>query len=422
MRRSVGLKVITLILVTAAAGVHIVEMDSKNSSTAVSEAGKEASESSVLKEISEQIPEEPSIVEDGVLGESFEPEETISENTVSDDTVEIVMVGDVLMHDKVIASGLQEDGSYNYDALFAHVKDKTEGADLALVDQETILGGTELGVSGYPVFNAPQEVGTAEAEAGFDVILHANNHALDKGAEGIANTINFWEENYPWIGYVGINKGVEHQNSILYIERNGIKIAVLNYTYGTNRNEDMEGSHIILNFMDEGLVARQLDEAEHNADFTIVCPHWGNEYSLTRDSYQEKWTEIFFEHGADLVIGAHPHVIEPVEMISKDGKNMLVYYSLGNFVSATSESGDTITNRMVGGMADVVIGRDENDKVVIQSYDAIPLVCHLGEKEVTAYFLSDYTEELAASNKIVSQDPGFSLEKCRNLVKKIWEK
>lgn len=418
MRRSVGLKVIALILVTAAAGVHVVEMDKKNYIADVSATQEEekATESSVLQEV-ESAEAKPTITEDGVLGEVFEPEEE-----PADDPVEIVMIGDVLMHDRVIDSGLQENGSYDYSALFAHVKDKVLGADLAMVDQETILGGTVLGVSGYPVFNAPQEVGIAEAEAGFDVVLHANNHALDKGLEGIANTINFWESKYPWVGYVGINKNAEHQNALLYIEKNGIKFAVLNYTYGTNRNEDIEGSHYFVNFMDKELVERQLDEAEQNADFTIVCPHWGSEYNLSIDAEQEKWTGIFFKHGADLVIGAHPHVIEPVKMVSDGEKKMLVYYSLGNFVSATSESGDTITNRMVGGMADVTVGRDEAGNAVIQNYDVLPLVCHLGEKEVTAYFLSDYTGELAASNKILSQDPGFSLEKCQNLVKKIWEK
>lgn len=358
--------------------------------------------------------------------ESTEPEEVVEIiEPVIPPSVEIVMVGDMLMHGRVMESGLKEDGSYNFDHLFANVKDSIESADLALVNQETILGGTELGLSGYPAFNSPYELGDALVEAGFDVILHATNHTLDKGKKGVLNCMNFWDTNYPDIAYLGMNKTQEEQDNNIYIyEQDGIEIAILNYTYGTNGIPTPSDMPFIVNYMDEEKIIKDLQYAEENADFTIVCPHWGTEYVLYATDYQKKWSKIFMENGADLVIGTHPHVIEPIEMLTdENGNEMLVYYSIGNYVNGTSGSGEGTTNRMVGGIADVTISLDENDNAYIEKYDVIPIVCHIDEKtEYTVYYLSDYTEELAKENHIVSQDAAFSLEACQNLVNKVWNK
>ena len=340
-------------------------------------------------------------------------------------TVEIVMVGDMLMHGRVMESGLKEDGSYNFDHLFENVKDTIQNADLALVNQETILGGTELGLSGYPAFNSPYELGDSLINAGFDVILHATNHTLDKGKKGVLNCMNFWDTNYPEITYLGINKSQEEQDNDIFIyEQDGMEIAILNYTYGTNGIKTPDDMPYIVNYMDEEKIIKDLQYAEENADFTIVCPHWGTEYVLSATDSQKKWAKIFMENGADLVIGTHPHVIEPVEMLTdENGNEMLVYYSIGNYVNGTSGTGEGTTNRMVGGIANIVLTVDDNDKVYIEKYDVIPIVCHIDEKtEYTVYYLSDYTEELAKENHIVSQDANFSLEACENLVNKVWNK
>lgn len=355
-------------------------------------------------------------------GEVIEP---VEPEPLTPPSIQIVMVGDMLMHGRVMESGLMEDGSYNFDHLFVNVKNSIENADLALVNQETILGGTELGLSGYPAFNSPYELGDALVDAGFDVILHATNHTLDKGKKGVLNCMNFWDTNYPEITYLGINKSQEDQDNNIYIyEQDGIEIAILNYTYGTNGIPTPDDMPYIVNYLDEEKIISDLTYAEENADFTVVCPHWGTEYVLTATDSQKKWAKVFMENGADLVIGTHPHVIEPVEMLTDEsGNEMLVYYSIGNFVNGTSGTGDGITNRMVGGIADVTISINEENEAFIESYDVIPIVCHIDEKtDYTVYYLDDYTNELATENHIVSQDANFSLEACKNLVNKVWNK
>lgn len=350
------------------------------------------------------------------------PEPTVAPTPTPKPEINLVMVGDMLMHERVVASGLQEDGSYNFDHLFLHVQEQIASADLALVNQETILGGTELGLSGYPCFNSPYELGVAEVEAGFDVILHGTNHTLDKGKRGVLNCINFWEETYPEIAWLGMNDSQEMQDENIYVyEQNGIKIAILNYTYGTNGISTPVDMPYLVNYMEEEKVIADIQKAEEIADFTVVCPHWGNEYYLGVASSQQKWTDIFLEQGVDLVIGTHPHVIEPVEWVfDEEGHEMLVYYSLGNFVNGTSGTGAGVMNRCVGALADVTIGFDENGEVAILEYEAIPLVCHIAEgNEYTVWYLEDYTEELARENLIRSQDSSFSLENCKALVEQV---
>lgn len=178
----------------------------------------------------------------------------------------------------------------------------------------------------------------------------------------------------------------------------------------------------LVNYLKEDKIRADVEKAESIADFTIVCPHWGTEYRLESDAKQEKWTKLFFECGVDLVIGTHPHVIEPVEWITDEqGNGMLVYYSIGNFVNGTSSTKGDLTHRMVGGIADVTLERNESGEVVIADYDAIPIVSHVAEgKEFTVYYLSDYTSELAEENLINLQDADFSLEECNKVVDQVW--
>lgn len=339
--------------------------------------------------------------------------------------VNLVMVGDILLHTPVAESGLQEDGSYNFEAVFANLKDEISAADLALVNQEVIIGGKDLGISGYPSFNAPYELGDALVDAGFDVILHATNHTLDRGKKGVKNCLNFWNTNYADIAVLGINESQDAQDNNIYIyEQDGIRIAILNYTYGTNGIALPSDMPYGVNLLEKEKVAADITKAKEQADFVIVCPHWGTEYQLTPSAEQMQWTEFFAENDVDLVMGTHPHVIEPVEWVAEETgeKGMLVYYSLGNFVNWTASSGEGIANRMVGGMAQVTIGKDENGEAFIVDYGVEPLICHLtkGTNGVTVYPLSDYTEELASQNEIRKQDPAFSLEYCEKLCQEVW--
>lgn len=336
--------------------------------------------------------------------------------------ITLVMVGDILLHTPVAESGRREDGSYDFGAVFDGMREEIAEADLALVNQEVIIGGEELGISGYPAFNAPYELGDALAEAGFDVVLHATNHALDKGKKGVLNCLAFWEEQYPGMAVLGIHGSGEDQEEIYVYEQEGIRIAVLNYTYGTNGIAMPADMPYAVDMLERERVAGDLQRARELADFVVVCPHWGTEYTLEATAEQRDWALFFADNGADLILGTHPHVIEPVEWVTTSDKSrdVLVYYSLGNFVNWTSGTGTGVANRMVGCMARVDIERDE-DGVVIKDYEAEPIVCHVeqGFGGVRVYPLDSYTEELAQKNEIVDQDGEFSLEYCRSLAQEV---
>ncbi len=403
-------------------------------SEASDEASKEDAEDASKQEMSEdastQEASEEEIPEEGTSAgnmteSSAEPtEEAIpSEETPEPPTLSLVMVGDMLLHMPVERSAQQEDGSYDFRALFANVKEDIEAADVAIVNQEVILGGKELGISGYPAFNAPFEVADALADTGFDVVCHGTNHALDKHETGLLNCINYWKNNYPEMAVLGIHDSQESQDTIYIYEKDEFKIAILDYTYGTNGVPLPDGMPYAVDYLQEKKVVADLKKAEELADFTVVCVHWGTEYQLEYSAKQEKWASVFAANGADLVLGTHPHVIQPVEWYVDEttGHEMLVYYSLGNFVNWTSTEGEEIAKRMVGGMAQVELTARDG-QVVISEYGIEPVVCHVekGVNGVTVYKLSDYTVELAERNAIRKTATSFSLEYCRQLCSQVF--
>ena len=360
--------------------------------------------------------------------------------------VDLVMVGDILAHEGVYKSGYYPDGTVNFDHMFAHVTDDLQAADIAIVNQEVVLGGEELGLSAYPCFNSPTQIVDALITAGFNVILHATNHTLDKGIKGVDNTLNFWKTSHPDIPILGIHDEsfTDYSTQDIYVyEKDGLKISILNYTYGTNGIPIPQSRPLIVNMLEEDKVRTDVQRAKEISDFVIVCPHWGTEYVYTPDSYQQKWTKIFYDLGVDLVIGTHPHVIEPVEWIESEDNDhkMLVYYSLGNFISYQSK-----LPRMLGAMAQVTISMDsvenlgdnlpygklvtvqngnkqEQCLIYISNYGVEPLVTHklYGPGLITTYKLSDYTDELAAQNLINKDEPGFSLQFLKDLSKQVFK-
>lgn len=308
--------------------------------------------------------------------------------------VDVLMVGDILVHTDVYRSGVEKDGTLNYDHFFQNIQEDLAEAELAIVNQETILGGKELGISSYPCFNSPQEIGDAEVKAGFDVILHATNHTLDKGLEGVERTIAFWKK-YPQIKAIGINETEEDLDKIPLYEYNDFKIAILNYTYGTNGIPLPKSKPYIVNLLDKERVTKDILKAKEIADMVIVCPHWGTEYQYVPDALQDEYVELFSSLDVDVVIGTHPHVLEPVELITNDnGHNMLVYYSLGNFVSGQNKQ-----PRMVGGLAKVTLEKDPNtNESYIKNYELDPVVMQIGKG--TVYKLEDYNDELGSTNRV----------------------
>ena len=260
---------------------------------------------------------------------------TVPETTTSEPEVEInvCMIGDMLIHEGVYKTGLESDGSYNFDHLFANILPDLAASDMNIVNQETILGGTEMGLGGYPAFNSPQEIGDAEVKAGFNIILHATNHTLDRGLSGVNNTIEFWKTKHPDTTYLGIHDSEEDAKNIYVYEKQGFKVAVLNYTYGTNGIAiPSSAPYCVDTFDDEAKVRDDIRRAHKLADMVIVCPHWGTEYVYESTSYQDQWTNVFLEEGVDVVLGTHPHVIEPVK---NSQENLMVTKWLSTILSAT---------------------------------------------------------------------------------------
>lgn len=338
--------------------------------------------------------------------------------TIAPVQVKLVAVGDDLVHTGVFKAGHQEDGSFDYSCLFANIKPYLEDVDVKIINQETIFGGDDKGASSYPSFNTPTAIGDAAVSAGFNVFTHATNHAFDMGIDGLLNCVKYWKEKHPETFVVGIYDTKEEQSEIPVMEVNGIKIAILNYTYSHNWetfSASAEGHLNMLCAYDETTrvidfntinpqVIEDIKKAEEIADFTIVCPHWGTEYVHDATTQEVNFAKLMTEAGADLIIGTHPHVIQPVEWITADnGNKSLCYYSLGNFTSTQDE-----WERLLGGMASLTIVKDAEGTYIDEStVKAIPLVTHYvypgwnGATVVdSTYSLANYTEEQAAAHGI----------------------
>jgi poly-gamma-glutamate synthesis protein (capsule biosynthesis protein) len=330
----------------------------------------------------------------------------------------LLAVGDNLIHFQVIESGLKINGDYNYDHLYARLKPDIEAADIAVINQETILGGDEFPYTGYPIFNSPTQVGDALVKAGFDVILHASNHTLDKGYPGVKNTLEYWSK-YPHITVLGVNKSQQDQDTIKIIEKNGIKVAMLNYTYGLNGLPIPDNKPYLVNMLDKPKMKEDIKKAKELADFVIVFPHWGTEYEYEPDKKQRELAHFFANEGVDLVIGTHPHVLEPIEWIKSDsGHQMLLYYSLGNYVSYQKEA-----PRMLGGMAHITITK-KNEVASISYAGITPIVTHYeanNNYSYEVYKLEDYTIDKAIRHGIckLQKESDFTLAGTRKLARLI---
>lgn len=306
--------------------------------------------------------------------------------------VTIGMVGDILVHTWVWKTGESADGTRNYDGVFEQVKPTIEALDVAMLDQETILGGTAFELSGYPTFNSPQEFGDAEVAAGFDVALHASNHSLDMVVAGIADT-------------------EEASRVIPMVERGGHKIALLNYTSTTNGIPLPEDTPWCVNMLDEARVEADFAAARELGAEAIVCaPHCGTEFDEGPDGVQTYWANRFAEFGVDIVFCNHPHVMQPFEWKEgPGGKRVAVFWSLGNFVSTMVRM-----DAMVGALGHVTLDFSGGECAVAAA-GITPLVTHkVYGPGLTTYRLADYTEELAAQNAIRQTEgcEGFSRQWC----------
>lgn len=285
----------------------------------------------------------------------------------------LVMVGDLLVHDRLY-NAMKTSNGYDFKPALTYIKDIVKEYDIAYYNQETILGGEEIGLSSYPSFNSPYEVGDAMIDAGFNLVSLATNHTLDRGEKAITNSVNYWNE-HPSVLAVGSYLSFEERDKVRIKEVNNITYTMLNYTYGTNGIKVPEGKEYLVNVWPctgnnlesdtkyqeyKEKVQEDIKRVRDKVDVLIVAMHWGVEYTHIPTNYQLDMASFLEEEGVDIIIGTHPHVVMPVTYIN----DTLVVYSLGNFLSAQETNIDN--NTTVGLMSGITITKKvDKDKTEI---------------------------------------------------------
>lgn len=277
---------------------------------------------------------------------------TIEENDNYETSATFIAVGDALIHSAIYYDALSN-GVYDFNYIFTEVKPIIEKYDLKYYNQETILGGTSLGLSSYPLFNSPQEVGDAFMNMGFNLVSLATNHTLDYGERGMLSSLEYWGKQEGVIA-AGSYESEESRNTPRIMEVNGITYTLLSYSTLTNGLRIPYGKEYLFNLYDEEKVKEDIERVRDKVDVVMVAMHWGAEYTHTPVQEEREIANYLASLGVDIVIGTHPHVIQPIDFID----DTMVIYSLGNFVS-----GQIGIERLVGLMASVTIKKTVTDGV-----------------------------------------------------------
>ncbi len=330
--------------------------------------------------------------------------------------VSLLFAGDAMQHLPQVHSAKTENG-YDYDACFYLVKDKIASADIACVNFETVLGGKPY--TGYPTFSSPDEFASALKNAGFDVFFQANNHAMDGGQKGLERTIDVLDSLQ--IKHTGTFKS-PHERTLRYplmLIKNGIRIALLNYTYKTNGIPVKKPS--MVNFADTFLIKKDLETARlYKPDIIIANMHWGEEYLTYPTTRQRKMAQFLIDNGVRIVVGHHPHVVEPVSVYRKENEPAnVVYYSLGNFISNQRRP---LTD---GGMIAEIVIRKTSDEAPaeIQSHAySFIWVQKCRDEEKTKYVLLPATLPHKPGTPPVSMEEKETMEKFVEHAEKIVRK
>ncbi len=278
----------------------------------------------------------------------------------SSQEVTLLFAGDAMLHQSQI-NGVYKDGKYDFSDYFAYIKDEVEAADLSIVNLETPLAGKPY--QGYPRFSGPNEYALSLKEAGFDVLLLANNHILDQGNKGLIRTLTTLDSIDVY--HTGVFRDKKERENVypLFVEEKGIRFALLNYTYGTNGF--VPQSPVCVNYIDTAIIRKDIEKAKlGNADIIIANMHWGEEYKLIQNKTQENLAQFLVNEGVDLIIGAHPHVIQPSKAIldSEGNIDYIIVYSLGNLIS-----GMLAENTDGGQLIKITLEKDPDGKVNIKS-------------------------------------------------------
>ncbi|WP_400247827.1 CapA family protein [Niallia sp. JL1B1071] len=269
--------------------------------------------------------------------------------------ITIAAIGDILIHDRVY-NDAREGDHYNFDNMLTNLTSELKKPDLLLANQETIVAGEAIGLSGYPTFNSPHEIADSLIKAGVDIVTTANNHALDRGVEAQKLSIDYL--NQIGLPHVGTYLNKEDQDKIVVLEKNNIKVAYLAYTYGLNGIPIPKGSEYIVNLIDKEKISKEIQRAKKEADVIVMAIHWGNEYQRFPSNEQKELAQFFIDEGVHIIFGSHPHVLQPIEWLEgKNGQKGLVVYSLGNFLSGQDEE-----YRDIGGMVTITVNKKQAGK------------------------------------------------------------
>lgn len=280
---------------------------------------------------------------------------------MQNDTAELVFAGDAMQHERQLNAASRGNGVFDYSPYYTAFEPYIKSADFAVINLETSLGGAPY--SGYPCFCAPDSYIKPIADAGFDMVLLANNHMLDRRDKGLKRTVATLQE--AGMPFVGAYADKAQRNSLLPLIKdiNGFKVAFLNYTYGTNGIK-IQGD-VVVDYIDRRLISSDIKKArEAGAEIVAVCMHWGDEYKLLPNETQKRLADFLTDEGVDLIIGGHPHVIEPMEIrrSKKHDKDVFLVYSLGNYISAMRTA-----NTRGGAMVRVRLARDAEGKAIVDS-------------------------------------------------------
>ena len=276
------------------------------------------------------------------LNISQDDEQDINKEIKEDTNIKMAVIGDIMCHNSQYKDAYdQKTNTYDFSYVFEDIKEYISSADIAIGNLETTFAGKERGYSNYPRFNTPEQLAQNLKDFGIDVVSTANNHCMDTNYTGLVSTLKYLDE--AGIAHTGTNETAEKQNDIMVKNVNDIKIAFLSFTYGTNGITIPSDKSYAVNLIDEDLILKQIGLAkEKNPDLICVSMHWGIEYQLKQNSEQEKLKDLLFNNGVDIILGSHPHVLQPMEkqtITLEDGstKDCFVIYSLGNFMSGQTK-------------------------------------------------------------------------------------
>lgn len=360
----------------------------------------------------------PAPKQDPTTADSPLHEGAIDQNTAS---FTFTGVGDNLLHDTIFVYYEQDHGNRDFSPIYEITKPYTSGSDLNYINFETVCAGDEYGLSGYPAFNGPLEMIDTIAAAGFNWISVASNHSLDAGSEGLITELNYLQDHHPQISATGAHTTPEHADNPQVKEINGIKVGLCTFTYGLNGLSEPFGSDWLVNdyrnkdnSVNYEMMKAKLDALKEVSDVQIVSMHWGEEYKTAIQPEQKAIAEFLHDQGVEVIIGTHPHVIQPVEFLVSEDQNTLVYYSLGNFVSAQNSD-----ESMVGGMAQFQLDYDfETKKATFENVKFTPTVTYI-TPDLRTYrttTIHEYNDEMIANHYMTYYGLDLSKEWIRQYV------